>query len=732
MLRVSLINLNLTTQDAIGTCIINQARFFQRRGDQVKIYLQHPPRDIPAEMVELTQVVSLDDVRNRRVDHFSTSDLYVYHYPSRYELMDSIMELERGAVIFYYHNVTPPALLGSDFERDVLQYSLDSVRQLAGYADVIVTDSSFNAEDLIRVHGCEADRVRVLPLAVPLDQFAPSPKNLELLQRYQLEGKRVILFVGRMAGNKRIERLVQALPLIKQQAPNAVLLLVGDDRGNPAIQENVARARQAAVQLGVAGEVIFTGPVDDLAPYYRLASVYASASLHEGFGVPLIEAMASGVPVVVSNATAHPWVVGHAGLLVEPENVEDLAQKIGRVLTDDALCGDLVARGLLRAREFSLERYENGWGQIVTEATAWLPDQPYPFLPSEAASESPVAEKPAPARRAARPGPHPDLEWLQSHTDVMLRGYAVRSKAPLVGKLIAWVRRNMTSHLREPYLDPMFERQVVFNHRLVQVLQQQTEITARQLEKSEAERKKLAKQLEQITVAVGKIMEGLASAADPSAVLSEIELKQLALVSGSPKDLTPGQLQYHIGAESGVIDQSWQDLIWPRIKDFDFSVVVDVAAGFGRNSAKLLPHAGQLIITDINQTCIEACQQRFQRHSNVRFIKNDGKSLKEIESASVTLVYCFDAMVHFDSDVVRAYLREFQRILRPGGRCFLHHSNSPAQPGGGLVPPHSRNFMSKELFAHYSLKAGLQVIEQQVIDWGGAKALDCLTTLRKP
>lgn len=213
--------------------------------------------------------------------------------------------------------------------------------------------------------------------------------------------------------------------------------------------------------------------------------------------------------------------------------------------------------------------------------------------------------------------------------------------------------------------------------------------------------------------------------------VSDDDLKRLALVSGSHDVLGEGQRQYHLDAEAGM-EQQWQTLIWPLIKDADFSVVVDVAAGFGRNSAKLLPYAGQLIVTDINQKCIDACRQRFRGQPHVRFIKNDGRSLKEIAAESVTLVYSFDAMVHFDSDIVRAYLREFHRILKPGGRCFIHHSNDTERPGGGLVPPHSRNFMSVELFAHYSLKSGLEVTHQQVIDWGDFKNLDGLTMLRKP
>ena len=218
---------------------------------------------------------------------------------------------------------------------------------------------------------------------------------------------------------------------------------------------------------------------------------------------------------------------------------------------------------------------------------------------------------------------------------------------------------------------------------------------------------------------------------DRVALLPDEQMRRLALVSGSYERLSKGQRQYHDDAEPGM-DLQWRDLIWPLIQEFDFSVVVDLAAGFGRNSTKLLPHAGQLILADMNQKCIEACQQRFAGRANVTFIQNDGVSLKEIPSASVTLVYCFDAMVHFDSDVIRAYLRDFRRVLKPGGRCFLHHSNLTERPGGGLVLPHSRNFMSKALCAHYSLKSGLQVLEQRVIDWGEFKSLDCLTTLGKP
>lgn len=481
-MRVSIFNVNLEGRDAIGQIILAQVRFFQRRGDTVQLYLAHPPRHVPLAVRSLARVVGLADLANPENAHLAQSDLYIYHYPGRYDLLDSIRDLERGAVIFYYHNVTPPALWGSSFEADVLQDSLDRVGAYARYADWIVTDSAFNAAQLAQDYGLDHDRISVLPPPVPVHELRPGPKSPTLLKRFKLAGQQVILFVGRMAGNKRIDLLVEALLHVRQQVPHAVLLLVGDDRGNLAIQENVARARQRAADLGVSDGVIFTGSVDNLAEYYRLADVYATASLHEGFGVPLIEAMACGVPVVASRATAHPEVVGDAGLLCEPGNAADLADKIVQVLTDDALCGDLVRRGLARAQQFSLENYQLGWSRIVAEAAAWLPSQPYPRL---RAVQVEAAVAPA-AEAGPGSGGKPLLEALDQSADVMLRSYTVRSGLPVVGPLIAWIRRNLTSHLREPYLDPTLERQVAFNRRVVRAMETLM-IRVAELEKRQSE-----------------------------------------------------------------------------------------------------------------------------------------------------------------------------------------------------------------------------------------------------
>jgi len=463
-MKVSLINLNLVALDAVGICILSQVRFFQERSDDVRVYVRHPPRGVSEDVEAVTRVVTLGDLISGQDEHFAQSDLYIYHYPSRHELMESIRGIDRGTVIFYYHNVTPPELWGSDVDRDELIRGVEG-KALAHYADLCIADSAMNKQELVEI-GFDADRIFVLPLVVDLARFIPGDPDPELVQRYSLEGQRVLLFVGRMAGNKRIDILVEALAHIKRRAPNTKLLLVGDHEGSPAYRQIVTAARSRAEELGIAADVIWTGEQKPL-PYYRLADVYVTASLHEGFGVPLVEAMACDVPVVASRAGAMPWVVGEAGLLCEPANPDDLADKVLAVLQDADLRQTLVAGGRERVKTFSLERYKAELAEIVDKAVTYtLPKVSSEVVTVDQDSGGELSTTPA------RDGTLLGLlaKEIETHSDIALRGYQVRSRAPVVGPLIAWVRRNLTSHLREPYLDPTLERQVDLNRRIAEWL----------------------------------------------------------------------------------------------------------------------------------------------------------------------------------------------------------------------------------------------------------------------
>jgi len=188
---------------------------------------------------------------------------------------------------------------------------------------------------------------------------------------------------------------------------------------------------------------------------------------------------------------------------------------------------------------------------------------------------------------------------------------------------------------------------------------------------------------------------------------------------------------YYDDAESKM-ERHWNEIVFPIIRDADFSSVLELACGHGRNSERILKHAGRLTLVDVNQENVDFCRKRFSgRDADIEYVVNNGALLTQIPSQWISLVYCYDSMVHFHSDVVRSYLREFRRILRPGGRAFLHHSNSTSSPGELDIKKHraGRNFMSQSMFLHYAITEGLSVISSKIIDWGGEKNLDCLTYL---
>jgi SAM-dependent methyltransferase len=191
---------------------------------------------------------------------------------------------------------------------------------------------------------------------------------------------------------------------------------------------------------------------------------------------------------------------------------------------------------------------------------------------------------------------------------------------------------------------------------------------------------------------------------------------------------------YYADAEPAM-DAQWDEMIYPLIKDADFRSVLDLAPGHGRNTLKLKEHAREVHLVDINQSCIDACRARFGDSSGscrFHYYVNDGRKLNGIADGIISFVYSWDAVVHFDKEVVRDYIFEFARILEPGGTGFIHHSNY------GSVDPNShwstnpgwRSDMTKELFVAYCKEAGLEVTRQELLPWG--KVTDCRSLFRKP
>jgi len=213
-----------------------------------------------------------------------------------------------------------------------------------------------DVENLLRI---PPERIRVIPDA-PDPQFLerrPSLEPPQVLERYQISYP-YILYAGSMRPQKNIPRLVDAFAFLRSELASHPLykdlrlILIGDDISkSPAVRSAVIRGKVEPV-------VRFFGlvPLDTLRVFYESAAAFAFPSLYEGFGLPPLEAMASGTPVVTSNVSSLPEVVGDAAVLVNPENVFDIARGLKSVLLDEPLRVQLIEKGRRQAQRFSWDR----------------------------------------------------------------------------------------------------------------------------------------------------------------------------------------------------------------------------------------------------------------------------------------------------------------------------------------------------------------------------------------
>ncbi|HSF18145.1 MAG TPA: glycosyltransferase family 1 protein [Vicinamibacteria bacterium] len=242
---------------------------------------------------------------------------------------------------------THPQLFVGAFSRR----SVALIRRSARRARVVLTVSEYSRRAIIERYGLSNERVVVTPNAVDPTRYRPqSDIESDLEARYGLR-RPYVLNVGRLEPRKNLERLIRAFGRVRERIdPSLVLALAGDrDFGYETTLSEAARLREGAAR--------WLGPVDDedLPSLYRGATALAYPSLAEGFGMPVLEAMACGIPVLTSPRGALPEVAGDAALMVDPEDEEALAAGLEKIHSDESLRKGLIARGLARARGFDWE-----------------------------------------------------------------------------------------------------------------------------------------------------------------------------------------------------------------------------------------------------------------------------------------------------------------------------------------------------------------------------------------
>lgn len=269
----------------------------------------------------------------------------VYHGAGHF-----VDRVRHGKIVTTVHDLDycmVPDLLDKEWVAKKAEFTEISIRR----ASAVIVPSNFIKEAILSQFTIEKDRVSVVYHGVShaFSQRLDQQLIMNTKKKYGISPN-YILFVGQLNRNKNLLRLIEAFHMLKQthDIPYCLVLAGAKRLFYKELQMRIA-------ELGLQKDVLFPGYVDeaDLPSLYRGATLFMFPSLYEGFGLPVLEAMASGVPVIASSSGSLPEVVGNAGLLVNPLQTEEMAQAMYRLLSESQLREQLIQLGLERVRHFS-------------------------------------------------------------------------------------------------------------------------------------------------------------------------------------------------------------------------------------------------------------------------------------------------------------------------------------------------------------------------------------------
>lgn len=325
--------------DAIGDSARRVRGLLRELGHQSELYAMTMDDDLRDDVLPWT------DPSAKR------GDLTILHFAMVSPMTAEFARLPRGRVL-QYHNVTP-AHFFAPYDPNVFRLaalSREDLRTLVGHTDVALGDSEYNRQELEELGFTNTG---VFPIAIDTGRITGAPR-VPALEFLLTDGPLLnFLFVGRIAPNKKIEDHIRMAEHYKRYVDTAYrFIFVGKTDAFPRYY-NMVRKLMNDYQL-LADRFIFTGPVpdSDLATYYRTAHVYVSLSEHEGFCVPLLEAMAADVPVLAYSSTAVPDTLGGAGVQFAPKDLEYAAELLGELAYNDTLRAQVIAGQRARLSDF--------------------------------------------------------------------------------------------------------------------------------------------------------------------------------------------------------------------------------------------------------------------------------------------------------------------------------------------------------------------------------------------
>ena len=325
--------------DAIGDSARRVRGLLRELGHQSDLYAMTIDDDLRGDVIPWTDPGA------------TRGDLTIFHFALVSPMTAAFAKLDSGRVL-QYHNVTP-AHFFAGYDAAIFRLAMlgrEDLESLVGHTDMAFGDSEYNRQEL---EDLGFTNTGVFPIAIDPGRITLAPRRPALEKVLRSEGWLNFLFVGRIVPNKKIEDHIKLAEHYKRYVDEQYrFIFVGKTDATPryyaAIRALLERYRMPP------GRFLFTGPVPDidLAAYYRTASVYISLSEHEGFCVPLLEAMAADVPVLAYAAAAVPDTLGGAGVQFAPKDLEYAAELLGELAYNDALRTQVIARQRQRLADF--------------------------------------------------------------------------------------------------------------------------------------------------------------------------------------------------------------------------------------------------------------------------------------------------------------------------------------------------------------------------------------------
>lgn len=313
---------------AVGDAITNQMFFLkkilERNGYESEIYAEYIDEKLSKEIRDINEYQGDKD------------NIIIIHHSMGMNAFEKIVNLPDRKILIY-HNITPEEFFDDEGTKKAIRLGIKQVSEYKKYVDYVIADSNYNRRQLLEYgYSCDID---VLPVHVDLNRLFVKEYNSEIVNRYS--NFKNIIFVGRLVWNKCQTDIVKAFAVYnKYFNAESRLLLVGSDSMSGYVEEIC----DLSEKLGIAESVIITGKVEEeeLASYYSISDVFLSMSEHEGYGVPLLEAMKMKIPVLAYKSSAISETLGGGGILFTEKNYEMVGALINEVVENGELRSSLV------------------------------------------------------------------------------------------------------------------------------------------------------------------------------------------------------------------------------------------------------------------------------------------------------------------------------------------------------------------------------------------------------